>query len=117
MRRKAVVIAAEDTEGWLGWLEERDQEPAGERCTGWLERIADRVVDKARLKPTDMVVDLGVGTGLLAMRAARAVSRGRVVAVDASTGCLEQLQKNCDKISVSNVETIVACLERLPFGS
>lgn len=69
------------------------------------------------MKPTDKVVDLGAGTGLLTIRPARAVSPGRVVVVDASTGHLERLRQNCDNIGASNVETVAARLERLPLDS
>lgn len=68
---------------------------------------------------------LVVGAGLsglvaainLSLRTARAVSRGRVVVVDASTGRLERLRQNCDNIGASNVENVAARLERLPLDS
>ncbi|MCJ7745155.1 MAG: methyltransferase domain-containing protein [Actinobacteria bacterium] len=63
------------------------------------------------------MVDLGTGTGLLTIRAARTVSRGRVVVVDASTGRFERLRQNCANIWVSNAETVAACQERLPLDS
>ncbi|MBK5093421.1 MAG: hypothetical protein JJE48_07900, partial [Actinobacteria bacterium] len=71
-------MVARETGGWLDWLEERDRGPAGDEGAEWLERTADRVIDKAYLKPIDTVVDIGAGTGLLTMKAARAAPRGRV---------------------------------------
>ena len=110
-------MVARETGGWLDWLEERDRGPAGDEGAEWLERTADRVIDKAYLKPIDTVVDIGAGTGLLTMKAARAAPRGRVIAVDASPRCLSQLRKKCDNIGLSNVETAVARLEHLPLES
>ena len=52
--------------------------------------VVDQVITRARLQPGQHVLDLGAGTGAVALRAAPAVAPdGRVVAVDLSAEMLE----------------------------
>lgn len=60
--------------------------------------LAMRMLDLARLKPGDQVLDLGTGTGLVAMLAAPLVPGGRVIGIDHSPGMLRQASakaRNC----------------------
>jgi len=104
--------------GWNEWLHCLEGDIRGTPEGAWLDRIADRVLDKARLRPGDSVVDLGAGHGLLAMKAARAVGPGgTVVALDTDPGCLDELRRGCDKIGTRSIVTVIGRMEDLPLES
>jgi SAM-dependent methyltransferase len=59
-----------------------------------LERTRDRVLEGARIAPGDVVLDIGAGTGLLALGAvARTGDDGDVFAVDVSVDALDELRR------------------------
>lgn len=107
----------EDRGGWAGWLESLERETA--RGTGeWLDRIAHQVIDRVRLRPGDTVADLGAGTGLLSLKAAREVGpRGRVIAVDSSAACLDVLSRRARDAGLENVTVLEGDLGSIPLGS
>ena len=64
------------------------------RWIGRLIRVRDRVLAGARLRRGMTVVDVGAGTGLLALDAARRVGEsGRVVALDVSYAALVECRR------------------------
>jgi len=75
--------------------------------------IRDRVIELAEPRHDDLVVDLGAGTGLLALRLASRVRE--LVAVDISERMLERLDDAAIADGVHNVEAVVADLRRLPL--
>jgi precorrin-6B methylase 2 len=83
----------------------------GYQGAGWLERperIAeekpDQVVEQMMLKPTDVVADVGAGTGYFSFRIAPVVKQGKVFAVDLQP---EMLSIIGDRIKQRNVSNIV----------
>jgi ubiquinone/menaquinone biosynthesis C-methylase UbiE len=67
-----------------------------------LSAVRDRVLDRARIEPDDIVIDVGTGTGLLVFGALdRLGDDGSVVALDISVDCLEELLRTCDDARVS----------------
>jgi SAM-dependent methyltransferase len=87
----------------------------GHTGAGWLERPSrlweeqpDRLVAALDLKPTDIVVDLGAGTGYFSVRLAPLVPAGKVLAVDVQPEMLEMVDYFKQARSIDNVETILA---------
>ena len=79
-------------------------------------RLADRVVDLARPRPGDVVLDVATGTGLAAILAARLVGdRGRVVGVDLSPGMLAGAAESVRAARLTTVELVQADAEALDF--
>jgi SAM-dependent methyltransferase len=70
--------------------------------------MADRVIELGRVKSTSRVLDIGTGTGLVALRAA-ALTHAPVIGIDHSLGALEQArvqarQHGMDNLSFHNMD-------------
>lgn len=77
-------------------------------------RIAGRVLALAQVSEHDVVVDLGCGTGLLTLPAAR--SAARVIAVDYSRPMLDRLRDSASNAALGNIELVRADLRELPLA-
>src|SRR5499426_3657512 len=76
----------------------------------WLERPErieeerpDQVVEQMKLKSTDVVADVGAGTGYFSFRISRVVSQGKVFAVDLQPEMLAIIEKRKEQLKVDNV--------------
>src|SRR5438046_6622116 len=86
---------------WADWLVRGRDRGATEvqvrRVHRSLARIRDRILREARLRPGERVVDLGAGTGLLALEARKRVKgSGCVVAVDVSADALSECRRQAE---------------------
>lgn len=93
---------------WTQWL--RDSrfsyltEEQKQQTLAWLEKVRDKVLDKANLKYDDIIMDVGTGSGLLAFGAFERMKsmpennspqgmKGKVIASDAFIDCVEECFK------------------------
>ncbi len=88
-------------------------EVMGHRGASWLERPEradnerpDLVVDSMNLAPSDVVADLGAGTGYFTFRLADRVPAGRVFAVDIQPEMLDIMRQRLEEQNVDNVTLV-----------
>jgi ubiquinone/menaquinone biosynthesis C-methylase UbiE len=81
--------------------------------TRGFRRMRDRILARARLTDRDRVVDVGAGTGLLALGIAAVVSDVR--AVDISPAMTDYLRRQAALLGLENLEPITASAIDLPM--
>ncbi len=85
----------------------------------WIKRLekperipglkTDEVIACLKLKPGDVIADIGAGTGAFSIPFGRAVApSGKVLAVDIWQGLLDYINEKAKKEKVNNLETILA---------
>lgn len=86
----------------------------GHEGADWLERDertqeegTEVLIQELRLKPTDVVADIGAGTGFFSFRLAPLVPRGRVLAVDIQPEMIAELKQRQVKNGLRNVEPVL----------
>jgi ubiquinone/menaquinone biosynthesis C-methylase UbiE len=82
---------------------------------GQVRELRQRTATLARMQPGEQVLDVGCGTGTLAMEVARSVGRaGRVAGVDPGT---EQIARARSKVARRNmpIDFQIGVIEQLPF--
>lgn len=77
-------------------------------------RFRERLLEPAHLRSGESVLDVGCGTGTLALAARRAVGRGEVQGVDPSAAMVERARHKAAKAGV-DVRFEVAFVQALPF--
>jgi len=89
----------------------------------WLERPerereerTDLLLDVLKLKPSDVVADIGAGTGYFSFRISPRVPQGRVLAVDIQPEMLGFIRQGIKARKATNVEPVLGTIEdpRLP---
>ena len=98
----------------------------GHRGATWLERPsrADKenpalLVDSMNLAPTDVVADIGAGTGYFTFRMAPRVPDGRVFAVDIQPEMLDMMRETIKTEGIDNVTLVQGTVQdpKLPSDS
>ena len=86
----------------------------GEQDTAWLERpmretseLPGRLVRALKLEPSDVVADIGAGTGYFTFRLSEAVPQGKVFAVDVQPDMLAIIEKRMAQEEAYNVEPVL----------
>ncbi len=97
----------------------------GHEGAGWLERSGrqqeegtDLLLRELKLKPTDVVADIGAGTGFFSFAMARLVPRGQVLAVDIQPEMIAELERNKQAKQAPNVRPVLGTTQdpKLPAG-
>jgi ubiquinone/menaquinone biosynthesis C-methylase UbiE len=81
---------------------------------GQIHQLRQRTAILAQLQPGAAVLDVGCGTGTLAMEVARRWSAGRVAGIDPSTEQIARARKKAARRNVP-IEFQVGVIEQLPF--
>lgn len=82
---------------------------------GKVRELRQRTVNLARIQPGDAVLDVGCGTGTLAMEVARRAGRaGRVAGVDPGTQQIARARSKAARRTVP-IEFQIGVIEQLPF--
>src|SRR5262249_46000971 len=69
------------------------------------EPLAMRMLEFAQVQANDHVLDVGTGTGLVALRAGSLAKEGRVIGIDHSSGMLEQASAKAQRSGLADVVT------------
>ena len=92
--------------------------PLGHHGAGWLERSGrekeeapDILLRELRLAPTDVVADIGAGTGYFTFRISPLVPQGRVYAVDVDMEMLDDIRARIKREQVTNVEPVLGAID------
>ena len=95
---------------WTEWLKNSRfsymSEEQKQQTLLWLCQVRDKVLDRANLKPDDILIDIGTGNGLLSFGAYERLKEmngsGRVVASDAFNDCVEECFKIAKACGIEN---------------
>ena len=86
----------------------------GHRGSKWLERPTreqeertDLLVSNMDLRPTDVVIDLGAGTGYFSFPLARQLALGKVLAIDIQPEMLSIIEERKARERTENIETLI----------
>ena len=95
--------------GAARWLERPDRER---------EELPAEVIKNMELKPTDVVADIGAGSGYFTFRIAPAVPEGKVLAVDIQQEMLDFIEGRKKETGQTNVQPLLGQIDdtRLPAG-
>ncbi len=70
--------------------------------------MPDRIIAALALRPTDLVADIGAGTGYLAVRIARSLTSGTVFAVDIEPNMVQHLAERAKANGIANLRAVAA---------
>ena len=82
----------------IGWLERSEREK---------EENVSKLIKNMRIKPNDVIADIGAGSGYHAFRMASLAPNGLVYAVDIQTEMLMAIENKKTLSKISNIETIL----------
>lgn len=80
------------------------------------EEIRILALVKARIEFTDIIVDVGAGTGSLSVEAALLAQAGRVFAIEREEEGVRLIRHNADKFGIANIEVRHGCAPEAMAG-
>lgn len=86
----------------ISWLERPERQ---------VEEKPEKVVEALGLRPTDVVADIGAGSGYFSFRMAREVPEGLVLAVDVQPEMLSFLEQRRAEMGLDNVRGVLGTVE------
>lgn len=94
----------------IDWLERDDREK---------EEAPSRAIAAIDLKPTDVIADIGAGSGYYSFRISPKVPEGKVIAVDIQPEMLDFLRNKSAELKITNVEPHLGQIDdlKLPAAS
>lgn len=101
---------ARGAKNWDQHVEHMEQLAA----TRAFREIRDLIIELAELQASDRLLDIGAGTGLLALAAAPRVAR--VSAVDVSPAMCRRLRERRELLGVANIEVLTESATNLPLA-
>jgi ubiquinone/menaquinone biosynthesis C-methylase UbiE len=103
-------IARVMSHGGADWLERPDREN---------EEAPSKAIDLMELKPTDVVADIGAGTGYFSFRIAKRVPQGKVLAEDIDDQMIRDMTDVIQSSRITNVQTVkgTTLSPNLPAGA
>ena len=81
----------------------------------FLKPMGEEIIRSLKLKDTDIVLDVAAGTGEPGLTIASIVKDGKVIITDLAEGMLEVARDNATKKGITNYETVVCDVSKLPF--
>lgn len=69
-------------------------------------QMPDRIIESLALRPSDIVADVGAGTGYMAVRFARALKSGTVFAVDVEPSMVRHLAERAKAAGIENLRAV-----------
>ncbi len=72
------------------------------------EEIRTIILSKLELQPTDNMVDVGAGTGSIAIEAATLLTAGSVLAIEHNREGIDLIKQNCTKHHINNLKVVEA---------
>jgi ubiquinone/menaquinone biosynthesis C-methylase UbiE len=92
--------------------------PMGHRGANWLERAVreteeapDVLIRELQLSPTDIVADIGAGTGYFSFRVSPRVPKGRVFAVDIDPQMLDDIRDRMKSTGLANIVPVLGKID------
>jgi len=98
----------------------------GHTGAGWLERPSratqeqpHKLIQALDLKPTDVVADIGAGTGYISFQISPLVPQGKVLAVEIQPEMIDRIETTKRERNITNVEPVLGSITdpRLPAAS
>ena len=96
------IAGGADIPGLLDWLE---------RPSRATEELPDRVIQALDLDSTDVIADIGAGTGYFAFRISPSVPAGKVYAVDIQPEMIDLITDRMAQEGVNNIVPVLGTIE------